>query len=124
MHPQDGAVEAWRNLAVDTPSTINWVPYSGRIAAGVDFAGANIKFAYLNRPRTGRADVSGSFLIPSPFSSAFFSNLNDLRDLRARSAYLGTSFCYNDGSKVLFTDAHRSVIYHLIARALPNVMVD
>lgn len=63
VHPLDGSVEAWRNLAADTPSSINWVPYTGSIAAGVDFSGANIKFAYLNHPRTGRADVSGSFSI-------------------------------------------------------------
>ena len=58
VHALDGSVEVWRNLPVDTGDNINWVPYGHKIASGVGYAGANIRFAYLKHPRTGRADVS------------------------------------------------------------------
>ena len=60
VHPLDGSVEVWRNNAGNSPSSINWVPYPQKVATGVSYAGANVQFAFLNKPRTGRADVSVS----------------------------------------------------------------
>ena len=69
VHPLDGSVEAWRNVHVDAGDSINWVSYGHKIAIGVGYAGANIKFAYLHHPRTGRADVSA--FIPVSISTQY-----------------------------------------------------
>jgi len=90
----------------------------------VGFAGANIKFAYLNHPRTGRTDVSCSFLILSSFSntSSVFPVTCEFEG--QNGSILVHPFSQNDRSQVLFAGADGSVIYHLIAWALPNVMVE
>ncbi|KAL8829776.1 MAG: hypothetical protein Q9191_001824, partial [Dirinaria sp. TL-2023a] len=77
VHPLDGSIDTWRNYHVDTGVGINWVPYSQKIATGVGYAGANVKFAYLNHPRTGRAD----YVAVDPPTGALHVWLNDCNDL-------------------------------------------
>ena len=75
-------MNVWYNLAVNTASSINWVQNPNTIASGVGYAGANVKFAFLNHPRTGRADVS----TPSLYFIAFTEQR--LRPLRGDAVQL------------------------------------